>query len=155
LQPFRQPASIPTLYPSLPHSPWRDHAMRVAILSANAQQGDAIGNQVAEKAAFFVERGADLRIFVESDRRLHPAVRSHCQVLSRPEPRGDAWRFLAFADLVIAEYGHYYDLLQLLPLLAGGKARLLLDYHGVTPLELWRPLNGDAVHKANLQRGLV
>ena len=56
--------------------------MRVALLSFNARAGDAIGNQVAEKLAFFLERGADVRVFVQSDQHLHPAVRPYCRICS-------------------------------------------------------------------------
>ena len=49
--------------------------MRVALLSHNARAGDAIGNQVAEKLTFFLDRGAEVRVFVECDRSPHPAVR--------------------------------------------------------------------------------
>src|SRR5258708_9969073 len=90
--------------------------MRVAILTYNARFGDAIGNQVAEKLAFFLERGADVRVFIESDRRLHPAIRPHSQTLNRPEPVGPAWEFLASADLVVAEYVQFYHTLTLFPL---------------------------------------
>src|SRR6266852_735451 len=107
--------------------------MRVALLSYNAQAGDAIGNQVAEKLTFFLERGADVRVLVESDKRLHPVVRPYCQRLDRAEPAGEGWEFLSSTDLVVVEYGQYYELLNLLPLLAGGKPRILFDYHGVTP----------------------
>jgi hypothetical protein len=95
--------------------------MRVALLSHNAHAGDAIGNQLAEKLAFFLDRGADARAFVESDHNLHPAVRPHCHVLPHPLTHGPAWRFLADADLAVAEYGQFYPLLNLLPLLAGGR----------------------------------
>ena len=110
--------------------------MRVALLSANAQAGDAIGNNLAHKLRFFRDAGAEVRVVVESDRRLHPDVAPHCQGMPAPEPRGDAWRFLRSADLVCVEFGHYYSLLSLLPLLAGGKPRVLVDYHGITPPEL-------------------
>lgn len=106
--------------------------MRVAILTHNAQFGDAIGNQIAEKVAFFLDSGADVRVFAESGRRLHPDVASHCRRLD-DTPEGEGWRFLEGADLIIVEYGQSYRLLNLLPLLAGGKARILFDYHGVTP----------------------
>jgi glycosyltransferase involved in cell wall biosynthesis len=129
--------------------------MRVALLSYNAHGGDAIGNQVAEKLAFFLERGADVRVFVQSTDRLHPGVRPHHQHLPLPEPRGPGWRFLSSADLVIVEYSQYYSLLDLLPLLAGKKARLLFDYHGVTPSELWGPHNREALEAGVRQRGLV
>jgi glycosyltransferase involved in cell wall biosynthesis len=133
----------------------RRNLMRVALLSYNAQAADAIGNQVAEKLAFFLERGADVRLFVQSGQRLHSAVRPHCRILPAAEPRGEAWRFLASADLVVVEYGQYYRLLELLPLLAGGKGRVLFDYHGVTPAELWPTHNREAIEAGARQRGLV
>jgi glycosyltransferase involved in cell wall biosynthesis len=129
--------------------------MRVALLSCNAQAGDAIGNQVAEKLAFFRDRAADVRVFVESDHRLHPAVRPWCWVVRGAEPRGEAWRFLRGADLVVAEFGQYYGLLGLLPLLAGGKPRVLLDYHGITPPGLWGAHNSEALVKGLEHRGLA
>jgi glycosyltransferase involved in cell wall biosynthesis len=129
--------------------------MRVALVSYNAQAADAIGNQVAEKLAFFLDRGADVRVFVQSGQRLDPAVRPHCRVLPAPEPRGEAWRFLSSADLVVVEYGQAYRLLELLPLLAGRKGRVLFDYHGVTPAERWPAHNREAVEAGARQRGLV
>jgi glycosyltransferase involved in cell wall biosynthesis len=129
--------------------------MRVALLSYNAQAGDAIGNLVAEKLLFFLERGADVRAFVESDKRLHPAVRPHCQRLERVEPAGSVWEFLTSADLLIVEYGQFYRALTLLPLLVGGRPRILFDYHGVTPPELWSSHNREALEKGLRQRGLV
>jgi glycosyltransferase involved in cell wall biosynthesis len=129
--------------------------MRVALLSHNAQGGDAIGNQVAEKLAFFLERGADARVFLESDRDLHPTIRPHCHILPHPQPRGLAWQFLAGCDLVVAEYGQFYPLLSLLPLLAGGRPRILIDYHGVTPPELWGLQHREALERGLRQRGLL
>jgi O-antigen biosynthesis protein len=129
--------------------------MRVTLLSHNAQAGDAIGNQVAEKLSFFLERGADARVYVESDRNLHPAVRPHCHILPDPEPDGPAWKFLADSDLVLAEYGQFYPLLNLLPLLAGGRPRVLIDYHGVTPPDLWGLQNREALDQGLRQRGLL
>src|SRR5438105_3578598 len=69
-------------------------AMRVALLSHNARAGDAIGNQVAEKLAFFRERGADVRVVVEADDRLHPALRRYTRVLSPAVPAGATWHDL-------------------------------------------------------------
>jgi glycosyltransferase involved in cell wall biosynthesis len=129
--------------------------VRVALLSANARAGDAIGHQLAEKLAFFRDAGADVRAFVEDRRRLHPAVRPHCATIDPSRPGGDGWDFLAAADLVIAEYGHAYPMLGLLPLLAGGKPRILIDYHGVTPPELWGAHHRDLLDQGQRQRGLV
>src|SRR5262249_50460760 len=122
-------------------------SMRVAILSHNAQSGDAIGNQVAEKVSFFIDRGALVQVFVESLERLHPAVQPYATCGAEPltpvpsSQRAEAedspaWAFLKSADLVIVEYGQTYSLLGYLPLLAGGRTRILFDYHGITPVAL-------------------
>jgi glycosyltransferase involved in cell wall biosynthesis len=129
--------------------------MRVALLSYSAQAGDAIGNNVAEKVAFFRERAAEVRVFVETGRRLHPAVAPCCTVLDSTEPTGPWWRYLRSADIVSVEFGQHYSLLALLPLLAGGKPRVLLDYHGITPPELWGSHNREALVQGLQQRGLA
>lgn len=129
--------------------------MRVALLTFNAQAADAIGNQVAEKLAFFLARGADVRVFLESDRRLHPAVRPHARIVEPTDLPEDAWAFLSSADLVIAEFGQSYGLLNLLPVLAENKPRILLDYHGITPPEWWGPQHREALTRGLQQRGLV
>jgi glycosyltransferase involved in cell wall biosynthesis len=128
--------------------------MRVALLSYSARAGDAIGNNVAEKVHFFREHAADLRVFVESDQSLHPEVAPYCRVVRKAEPQGEYWQFLRGADLVSVEFGQYYSLLSLLPLLAGGKPRILLDYHGITPPELWGGHNHEALVQGLEQRGL-
>jgi glycosyltransferase involved in cell wall biosynthesis len=129
--------------------------MRVALLSCNAQAGDAIGNSVADKLAFFRERAAEVRIFVQSDQHLHPALSPYCQRLRAPELRGDAWRFLRSADVVIVEFGQFYSLLSLLPALAGGRPRIILDYHGITPPDLWGGHNREALVNGLRHRGLA
>jgi glycosyltransferase involved in cell wall biosynthesis len=129
--------------------------MRVALLSYNARAADAIGNLIAEKLAFFLDHGADVRVFVESDRHTHPAVRPHCRVLCPEKPHEADWAFVVSADLVIVEYSQDYRLLELLPLLAPGKGRILLDYHSVTPPELWHEQNREAIEGGVRKRGLV
>ncbi len=129
--------------------------MRVALLSYNACTHDAVGNHVAETAAFFLERGAAVRVFVDSTERLHPELRSCVQPVDAVEPRGPVWDFLADADLVIFQYTQACALLHFLPLLAGGKPRLLLDYHSVTPPELWSGPNREALEHGRRQRGLI
>jgi O-antigen biosynthesis protein len=129
--------------------------MRVALLSHSAQSGDAIGRQLAEKVAFFLDRGADARLFVETDRRLHAGLRPYTFRYAPPKPRGPHWRFLTSVDLVIVEYGQHYGLLDLLPLLAGGKPRVLFDYHGVTPPDLGGANHRDALERGRRLRGLV
>jgi glycosyltransferase involved in cell wall biosynthesis len=129
--------------------------MRVALLSHTAPAGDAIGRQLAAKVAFFADRGADVRLFVESDARLHPGLRPYTQRFAPPRPHGPHWRFLTAADLIIVEYSQYYPLLDLLPLLAGGRPRLVFDYHGVTPPDLGGANHRDALERGGRLRGLA
>ena len=83
--------------------------MRVALLAYSAPAGDAIGNQLAEKLAFFLERGADVRVFLESDYRLNPALVDRGSKIEdrrskianrglRIDDREETWNFLASAD---------------------------------------------------------
>jgi glycosyltransferase involved in cell wall biosynthesis len=129
--------------------------LRAAILAHNAQAGDAVGNQVAEEVAFFAARGADVRVFLESDRRLHPHVRGRHCVVPGGEPAAPAWDFLCSADLVIVEYSQSYPLLQVLPALAEQRPRILLNYHSITPVETWRGPKREALEEGVQQRGLV
>src|SRR3954454_6070880 len=122
--------------------------MRVALLSHSPPPGDAIGRQLAEKVAAFADRGADVRLFVSSDRRLHPALRPYAHRYSPARPNGPNWQFLTASDVVFVEYSQHAPLFDLLPLLAGGKPRIVFDYHGVTPPHL-----GGANHRDALERG--
>src|SRR5580765_2890369 len=109
-----------------------DGQLRVALLTQNARAGDAIGRHVVEKTAYFVDRGAHVRVIVSDSVGLHPALRP-LAIRQLPTPRGDGWNALAAADLVVVDYPQYYPLLDLLPLLADGQRRIVFDYHGVTP----------------------
>ncbi len=128
--------------------------MRVALLTQNARAGDAIGRHVAEKAAYFVDRGAHVRVIIGDDRAIHPALKPHV-VPQSDSPRGAGWNELAAADLIVVDYPQYYPLLDLLPLLADGKRRIVFDYHGVTPA-LGRLANHrEASHRGREERGLA
>lgn len=129
--------------------------MQVALLSYNARHGDAIGQNVADKLAFFRERGATVRVFVEDRQGLHPQVEPHATQATTVEPGGEVWDFLAGCDLVLAEYPHHYSLLDSLPLLVGEGPRLLIDYHGVTPPELWGPHRREVLERGVAFRGLL
>jgi glycosyltransferase involved in cell wall biosynthesis len=129
--------------------------MRVALLSHSAPAGDAIGRQLAEKVAVFADRGADVRLFVSTDRRLHPALRPYTQRVSLPSPRGPHWQFLTSADLIVVEYSQHDPLFDLLPLLAGGRPRIIFDYHGVTPPHLGGANHRDVLERGCRLRGLV
>src|SRR5436305_12153669 len=91
--------------------------MRVAFLSHNAQAADAIGRQLAEKVAFFLDRGADVRVLLESARRLHSGLKPYVRRVTVDRLSPADRRFLDSADLIAVEYGQYYCLLDLLPLL--------------------------------------
>jgi O-antigen biosynthesis protein len=129
--------------------------MRVALLSANAPAHDAVGNHIAEKVAFFADRGADVRLFVLSGERLHPAVRPFCQILSDAQPSGNAWSFACQADLVIADFSQYHPLLDWLPLLGEHRPRLLVDYHGLTPPSLAAAQHRECLEQGTRHRGFV
>ena len=129
--------------------------MRVALLSYNARLGDAIGNQVTEKFSYFHDGGADVRVFIENNQSLHPTLRGHAHVWPTPTATGPAWDFVSTADLICVEFGQFYSLLTLLPLLTGGKPRILLDYHGITPPALWGPHQREALLAGVRQCGLA
>jgi glycosyltransferase involved in cell wall biosynthesis len=129
--------------------------MRIAILSHQAPPGDAIGNSVADKASFFHDRGAQVGVFLEVTKPAHPRLRSFIHAIGQETQTHDSIRFMADADLVLVEYGQYYPALSLLPLLAGRKPRILLDYHGVTPPELWSHHNRESLLLGWQQRGIA
>lgn len=129
--------------------------MRVALLSCNAQAHNAVGNQVAEKLAFFLERGAEVRVFLQSMDRLHSELRAHAQQVNHVEAHGPVWDWLTDADLVIADYAQSYDLLHFVPLLVGKKPRLVLDYHGVTPAQYWTGPQRHLQEQSARNRGIV
>lgn len=129
--------------------------MRIGLISYNARQGDAIGNQVAEKIHFFRQRCAELRVFVHNGELLHPAVAPYCTVVEKKTAHAKHVDFLKSCDLVIAEYGQYYPLLDVLPLLNRHKPRIMIDYHGVTPPELWGRHNTENLARGVARRGLL
>src|SRR5262249_31687433 len=129
--------------------------MRVGLISCNGQARDAVGNHLAEKLAFFVDRGAAVRVFLQTANRLHPALSRHVVLVDKVQKSGAAWEFLKGADLVIADFAVAYDLLQFLPLLAGGKPRLVLEYHGVTPPRFWPGPQRVLLERSLSERGLV
>ncbi len=131
--------------------------MRVTLLSHNAREADAIGNQLAGKVRFLNGHGWEVRLYVESMDRLHPGVAA----CARRQTAAGLWKnpadrqFLEEADLVLAEYGMAYGLLDLLPALAGGKPRVVIDYYGITPPDVAPPELRRSLEQSQRQRGLV
>ncbi|HEV3204643.1 MAG TPA: glycosyltransferase, partial [Gemmataceae bacterium] len=99
--------------------------------------------------------GAEVLVFTESAQKLHPAVRTQSRSLNPIKPDEKSWQFLLSSDLIIVEYGQFFGLLDVLPLLAGGRPCIIFDYHGVTPPEHWGSHSREAIVEGNRQRGLV
>jgi glycosyltransferase involved in cell wall biosynthesis len=129
--------------------------MRVAILSHNAPSGDAIGDQVAAKVCFFAGRGAEVRVFVESDIRLHPEVRPFAHFATAGTVSDTDRAYLACCDLIVAEFGQYYPLLDVLTEMRPLNARVVFDYHGVTPPELWGLGHNPGIAAGNARTDLI
>jgi glycosyltransferase involved in cell wall biosynthesis len=131
--------------------------MRVGILSHNARQGDAIGNQLVGLVRLLTTHGWEARVFVESLVHLHPELAADATEHSARSLWRDASNrdFLCQADLVVAEYGSAYDLLQVLPALRRQRPRILFDYHGVTPRHLWDAADRHRLEEAERWRNLV
>jgi glycosyltransferase involved in cell wall biosynthesis len=93
-------------------------------------------------------------VFLESLEHLHPRLVAHAECMTA-EPAGNAWEFVRTADLVCVEFGQHYSLLGLLPVLAKSRARIVIDYHGITPPALWGGHNREALEKGLAHRGLT
>lgn len=132
--------------------------MRVVLFSRNACAGDAIGQQVLAKLRYFQEQDAHVRLFLSEDRDLHPEIKaadpivlSARQIWNDPELR----RELGAADWLFAEFGSAYDLMDLLPALAGKGPRIVVDYHGLTPFASADPALFPEIEAAQNQRRLL
>lgn len=129
--------------------------MRVAFLSHNAQINNAIGNQIAEKVRFFLEHGAEVRVFVEDAQRLHPDLQSVAVEAGSPSTTGPVWEYLRSSDLVFAVYAQSHGLLDYLPRLQGEGPRIIFDYYGVTPPALAHPQQRESQSESQRMRGYV
>src|SRR5262249_28991978 len=128
--------------------------MRVALISHNARTGDAVGNQVAAKAAFFRDRGAGVRAYVESERDLQPSLHPILRPVDSNEPLPELAAELAEFDLLCVEYSQHYRLLEVLPLFAPRRPKIVVEYHGVTPPEACAGLS-DVLRISQHRRGLI
>jgi glycosyltransferase involved in cell wall biosynthesis len=127
--------------------------MRVALFSRNARSADAIGQQVNAKLQYFLQRGAEVRLYLEEAGHLPLDVKTIVGTAAR------TWKteqdYLKSSDLVIAEFGAAYDLMHLLPALASQGPRIIVDYHGITPKHLVEPSQWEEVEAACRQRPLL
>lgn len=129
--------------------------MRVALFSYSAQTGDAVGNHVARQLRFFLGSGAEVRVFLHSGQRIHPGAQPHATILAGDRPVEADRSYLAAADLVVVHYSISYPLIWWLPLLAGNGTRILIDYHGVTPQELWDTPHRERLRQAAANRSVA
>ncbi len=129
--------------------------MRVAFVACSAPARTAVGNLLAEKVAFFLDRGAETRIFLESIASLHPQLTSHAERCPAGTTSGPAWDYLAKSDLVFFEYSQGFDLLGLLPLLIDERPKLIATYYGVSPPQGWPAPQRDILERGHRERGLL
>ncbi len=133
----------------------RDRTVQVSLISFNAREGDAIGLQVVTQANFFRERGSSVRVYVQQTQAIHPDLEKSVQAIPDGLLSAEEWEYLQSSDLIIAQYGQHYELLDHLPGLVRAKPRILVDYHGVTPPHLWGTHNNKALVQGVRRRDLL
>jgi glycosyltransferase involved in cell wall biosynthesis len=129
--------------------------MRVAMVACSAPARTAVGNLLAEKVAFFVESGAEVRVFIENAADLHPQLHGHLERCPDVPTEGRAWDFLRQCDLVFFEFSQGFDLLGLLPLLVDEKPRLIATYYGISPPAGWPGPQRELLERGCRERGLL
>src|SRR5436190_9687691 len=133
---------------------WR-FPMRVAMVACSAPARTAVGNLLAEKVAFFVDRGADVRVFLESTTALHPHLVAHAEHCPTFPAVGPIWDYFAQSDIVFFEFSQGFDLLSLLPLLVDEKPRLIATYYGISPATGWPGPQRELLERGCRERGLL
>jgi glycosyltransferase involved in cell wall biosynthesis/2-polyprenyl-3-methyl-5-hydroxy-6-metoxy-1,4-benzoquinol methylase len=108
---------------------------KVSMINLNLVPGDAVGRCILEMAAYFASRGNEVRIYTEYPPEFvpDPAVAS-AQSVSLGRLIGGEPHFAA-SDLLIYHYPLYYGLLE--SMRGASQGAVMIDYHGVTPPELW------------------
>jgi glycosyltransferase involved in cell wall biosynthesis len=129
--------------------------MRIAMVACNAPARTAVGNLLAEKVAFFVDRGAEVQVFLESTTPLHPQLLDYAQRCPELPVVGPAWEYLAQSDIVFFEFSQGFELLSLLPLLVDEKPRLIVTYYGISPSDGWPGPQRALLERGCRDRGLL
>ncbi|RPJ83092.1 MAG: glycosyltransferase [Acidobacteria bacterium] len=118
--------------------------MRVSLVTHYLLPDDAVGHNVVEKARFFLRRGDEVRVFYSHMQEEPvppdcpaPAYAVEWQHLVGSEPHRVHSDFYSSSDLVIIDYPVLYPLLEGLVGRWPPNAHVILDYHGVTPPQLW------------------
>jgi glycosyltransferase involved in cell wall biosynthesis len=131
--------------------------MRAAFLAHSARRGDAIGRQLAAKLLAVQAGGWQTRLFVEDSTLLQDelAAVTTCHTAASLWQTPADRAYLLEADCCFVEFGSAFDLLNLLPLLAGKKPRLIFSYYGLTPLALWEESDRARLEAAHRLAGYV
>lgn len=129
--------------------------MRVAFVACSTPARTAVGNLLAEKVAFFLDRGAEVRVFLESTAALHPQLTAHASSLKTVPTAGPAWDALRQSDLVFFEFSQGFDLLGLLPLLVPERPKLIATYYGISPSAGWPGPQRELLERGYRDRGLL
>ncbi len=127
--------------------------MRIHVLNVNLYQKDGVGENVLVQFRHLLRRGEDVHVYVtapplvpQTELRPRVHVLDKDELLARPDH--EFWD----AELYIFHYPIYYPLIDCLFALRRG--HLLLDYHNVTPPELWDQ-NSDVIPLLRLSRALL
>ena len=128
---------------------------RACIVNGNVMVNDAVGNHVVSQLRALRAAGYHTLILTEFvDSRLPADVRRgavslRLEDLQRPDTRtAPAVDHFQSADVVIVHHSTGYELAEAIRLVRHGT--VILNYHGITPSELW---TGDAQGARDLQLG--
>ncbi|MEA3346385.1 MAG: glycosyltransferase family 4 protein, partial [Chloroflexota bacterium] len=110
--------------------------MRISLIITVLNTKDAIGTIIINMAHLFLQRGDEVRIFVEHPpERVAKDIKDLCTVLPLGTLIGGTQEHFNLSDLFIYHYPGYYPLLESIKGIERGT--VIFDYHGVTPPELW------------------
>lgn len=152
---FSQRGVAPLLIPITvqPEAPYR---RKIAIVAPVCWPNDAVGNSIVRQMHYFAERGDRVMVLLEYVTPLQPlALRQHMAVLSVDAIKKRGYNTLMRralshfldADLLIFHFATPYDLFEAITLTQRGIS--ILDYHSVTPRQLW---SGDETSRQKLQQ---
>jgi glycosyltransferase involved in cell wall biosynthesis len=129
--------------------------MRVAFVAPSAPARSAVGNLLAEKAEFFLDRGAEVRVLLESVTGVHPVLSAYAEACLTPPSSGPAWDFLIHCDLVFVEYSIGFELAGVLPMLVGRRPKVIATYYGLSPSSDWPGPQRELLERGRRERGLL
>jgi glycosyltransferase involved in cell wall biosynthesis len=110
--------------------------MRVSLINTGLQAEDAIGNCVINQARFFMERGHRVAIYLaHAPGRVPSEIEALTRVVTLKELLEQRHEHFLLSDLYVYHYGGRYPLVETIRGIERGT--VVLNYHNVTPPELW------------------